>query len=384
MNCDRARLKFSFALQISKASMTTIRKTIIAVAVLMMSCSLGCENAGDLKKQALASEARAREAEAKASEAHAMAAASEARANEALAKVEEAESSIKKMQASIDRAKLRTERSAEAKSTSPNIETIKTPPAIAPANQKSLNARMFSWNVESEGSDPNVIAQQLPTFGTYDIYALTEVLKESFDLFRVAAGNHFESIDSKTGNNDRMQIIYNAERFELLRRIELHDINYKRRYRSPLAAHLRDKTSGTQFIVMVNHLARGKAEIRAEQATQLVAWARDQNLPVIALGDYNFDYVFASKKGNEGMVNMMRDNVWRWIEPSEMIDTNWFDNPREPDGKDDYPGSMLDFAFVSGAAKEWKAVCNVLVRDGDFPDDKTTSDHRPFELIIGE
>ncbi len=364
--------------------MTTIRKTIIAVAVLMMSCSLGCENAGDLKKQALASEARAREAEAKASEAHAMAAASEARANEALAKVEEAESSIKKMQASIDRAKLRTERSAEAKSTSPNIETIKSPPAIAPANQKSLNARMFSWNVESEGSDPNVIAQQLPTFGTYDIYALTEVLKESFDLFRVAAGNHFESIDSKTGNNDRMQIIYNADRFELLRRIELHDINYKRRYRSPLAAHLRDKTSGTQFIVMVNHLARGKAEVRAEQATQLVAWARDQNLPVIALGDYNFDYVFASKKGNEGMVNMMRDNVWRWIEPSEMIDTNWFDNPREPDGKDDYPGSMLDFAFVSGAAKEWKAVCNVLVRDGDFPDDKTTSDHRPFELIIGE
>ena len=364
--------------------MTTNRTMLLAFAALLTACNLGCDDAGEFKKQAKAAEARAIQAEAKASEALALAEASEARANAALAKAESATDSIKKMQASIERTNQKAQHSVAASSTTPNVETIKTPPAIDPPSQNTFNARMFSWNVESEGSDPHVIAQQLPTFGAYDIYALTEVLAESFDLFRSATGKNFESIDSTTGNNDRMQIIFNADRFELLRRIELHDVNFKRRYRSPLAAHFRDKTSGTQFIVMVNHLARGKAEIRAEQATQLVAWARDQNLPVIALGDYNFDYVFATKKGNEGMVNMMRDNIWRWIEPSEMIDTNWFDNPREPDGKDDYPGSMLDFAFVSGSAKEWKAVCNVLVREGDFPDDESTSDHRPFELIVTE
>jgi len=43
---------------------------------------------------------------------------------------------------------------------------------------------------------------------------------------------------------------------------------------------------------------------------------------------------------------------------------------------------MLDFAFVAGPAKEWTPVCRVLVRDGDFPDDKTTSDHRPIELKL--
>ena len=114
----------------------------------------------------------------------------------------------------------------------------------------------------------------------------------------------------------------------------------------------------------------------------MVAWAREQTLPVIALGDYNFDYVFADKNGNEGFRQMMKDNVWRWIEPAEPIDSNWFDNPERPDGKDDYPGSILDFAFAAGPAKAWEAKCNVIVRPHDFPDDETTSDHRPFELLI--
>ena len=147
-------------------------------------------------------------------------------------------------------------------------------------------------------------------------------------------------------------------------------------------AHLKDRATGTEFLVMVNHLARGKAEIRQKQATMLVDWARDQTLPVFALGDYNFDYVFKTRKGNPAFSNMLKDNIWRWVEPVELIDTNWYDNPRNPDGVDDYPGSILDFAFVAGSAKDWKSTCRVLVRKGDFPDDKTTSDHRPFELTI--
>ena len=131
---------------------------------------------------------------------------------------------------------------------------------------------------------------------------------------------------------------------------------------------------------MVNHLARGKEKIRQQQATLLVEWAREQNLPVFALGDYNFDYVFATEQGNPAFVNFMRDNIWRWVKPMEMVDNNWFDNPKEPDGKDDYLGSMLDFAFVAGPAKDWKSSCQIIVRENDFPDDEKTSDHRPYEL----
>ncbi len=166
--------------------------------------------------------------------------------------------------------------------------------------------------------------------------------------------------------------------------MELDEININGRYRSPLVVQLKERSSGIEFMVMVNHLARGKAEIRQAQATKLVEWARDQTLPVFALGDYNFDYVFETRKGNPGFVNMMQDNIWRWVEPTELIDTNWYDNPEQPDGQDDYPGSMLDFAFVAGPAKDWKSTCNILVREGDFPDDEKTSDHRPYELLISK
>ena len=72
--------------------------------------------------------------------------------------------------------------------------------------------------------------------------------------------------------------------------------------------------------------------------------------------------------------------MWKWIEPEELIDTNWFDP--EADGVDNYPGSMLDFTFVSGKARRWDVRSRVIVRDGDFPDDETTSDHRPVEVVV--
>lgn len=276
--------------------------------------------------------------------------------------------------------------SEQTTASSPEPSTDVDPPAV---ESTGLNAkyRMLSWNVESEGADSEVIAQQLAQMNSensYDVFALTEVLPGDFSRFRDALGEHYKYAYSKSGHNDRLQILYDESRFELVRNFEIGEINILNRYRAPLVVHLKDKADATEFLVMVNHLARGKAEIREQQATMLVAWARDQTLPVVALGDYNFDYVFSTRKGNPGFVNMMRDNIWRWIEPTTLIDTNWYDNPREPDGKDDYPGSMLDFAFVAGPAKEWDTTCNVIVRDGDFPDDKTTSDHRPFELLIAK
>ena len=143
---------------------------------------------------------------------------------------------------------------------------------------------------------------------------------------------------------------------------------------------LRDRSSGIEFIVMTNHLARGNADLRTQQAIGLREWARDQNVAVINIGDFNMDYSFVTQRGNDAFPEMLRDNVWQWVKPTEFIDTNWSDP--DGDGQDNYPDSMLDFAFVAGPAKDWKPVCKVIVRDGDFPDDETTSDHRPIELAI--
>ena len=123
---------------------------------------------------------------------------------------------------------------------------------------------------------------------------------------------------------------------------------------------------------MTNHLARRDKQLRQFQAVGLREWARDSNTPIIAAGDFNFDYSFRTQKGNESFNVFMRDGIWEWIKPNPLIDTNWSGSGLV----DTYPDSMLDFVFVANGAKDFESRCSVVVREGDFPDDDNTSDHR--------
>jgi endonuclease/exonuclease/phosphatase family metal-dependent hydrolase len=242
----------------------------------------------------------------------------------------------------------------------------------------------LAWNLESGGSDPTVIAEQLTKLHGYDVYALSEVDPNSMAKFKLACGEEYQSVDGGSGDSDRLQIIFDNKRFELVRKAEMdrfeHHVLNKGNVRSPLMAHLRDRETKKEFLVVVNHLARGNEKTRNEQAIGLREWARAQTLPCITIGDFNMDFDFRKEKGNQAFVEILRDNIWSWARPVELIDTNWYDP--EPDGKDDFPDSMLDFAFVAGPARDWKPVCKVIVRDKDFPDNKSTSDHRPIELRL--
>ncbi len=198
-------------------------------------------------------------------------------------------------------------------------------------------------------------------------------------------GEGYDEIHLAMGNDDRLELIYSAKRFELLERIELskheeHVLN-NGGHRSPLAARLRDREAGRDYLVMVNHLARGNEAFRNQQAIGLREWARDQSVPCICVGDFNMDYEFNPPKGNQAFVEMLSDNVWSWVKPKDLIDSNWWDP--EGDGVDNFEGSLLDFAFVSGEAKQWSPRCEVIVEPGDFPDDAKTSDHRPIRVQLG-
>ena len=110
-----------------------------------------------------------------------------------------------------------------------------------------------------------------------------------------------------------------------------------------------------------------------------------QSLPLLAIGDYNFDFNFPTMAGNKAFQLFTQDGVWKWVRPEELIDSNWSDvNPRLPldQRTDRYPDSILDFIFVAGPAKEWRAKSWVVVRPGDFPDSDETSDHRPVAAVI--
>jgi endonuclease/exonuclease/phosphatase family metal-dependent hydrolase len=179
--------------------------------------------------------------------------------------------------------------------------------------------RILAWNVESDGNNPDVIVSQLHELSGYDIVGLTEVRASSIKKYvdaLSASGNTFLSINTATGGSDRIALAYNTKRLQLLSGYEMHRFgdwllnsqgdDGRWRHRSPLVGHFRDRESSVDFLVTVNHLARGDENIRRRQAAGLRKWAEAQSLPLIAIGDYNFDYNFHDKAGNKAFQYSLR------------------------------------------------------------------------------
>lgn len=182
-------------------------------------------------------------------------------------------------------------------------------------------------------------------------------------------------MEHRAGETSRLELLEWRELFRYADR-ELNDW----RHRSPLVCLFSDKATGQRFYFVTVHLARGDAKLRESQASGLADWAAKNGTPTLAAGDFNFDYDFASQRGNAAFNAMQVGGVWRWAKPAKLIDTNWADSNN--DGVDDYPDSCLDFAFVASLPKNWKVESQVIVRPGDFPDDRTTSDHRPISVVV--
>jgi hypothetical protein len=155
--------------------------------------------------------------------------------------------------------------------------------------------RVVGFNVESGGARPDVVDDLVRAAQGVDLWGFSEVQDDTWGmLFEQPAEDgeaaDFQRILGITGGGDRLLIVYNGDRLDLVRQFELTDINIKGRVRAPLVAHFRLKPAGSEFLFMVNHLYRSNAEGRHEQARLLNAWAREQTIPVIAVGDYNFDW----------------------------------------------------------------------------------------------
>jgi endonuclease/exonuclease/phosphatase family metal-dependent hydrolase len=240
---------------------------------------------------------------------------------------------------------------------------------------------VVGFNVESGGANLNVLASQIEELADVDLWGFSEVQDSAWERrFREAAAvgenASFNSILGTTGGADRLQIAYDSDRLELVRQFELHAINVGGNVRAPLVGEFRDKASGQSFLFMVNHLYRSQAERRYEQARMLNGWARIQTLPVIAVGDYNFDWNAAGGETDHdrGFDEMTADNVFAWVKPAAIIKTNC--SPHN---------SVLDFVFVSGAAQQWSSSSSILFSEPSYcSNEASRSDHRPvlaaFEL----
>ncbi|MHC5023717.1 MAG: exonuclease/endonuclease/phosphatase family protein [Planctomycetota bacterium] len=205
---------------------------------------------------------------------------------------------------------------------------------VAPVAADELT--VIAWNVESGGADPQVIAQRIAEFDGCDLWGLAEVNDASWVAqFEVAAEFEeeadFDAITGRTGG-----------------------------------------PSGQEFLFVVNQLDRVNDEGRHEQARRLNEWAAQQALPIICCGEMNFDWSVGDRgrTRDRGFDLMTANGTFRWVRPDRLEPTH--------DSRDN---SILDFIFVAGVAPWSRARCEIIVERGDFPDDETTSDHRP---VLGQ
>jgi endonuclease/exonuclease/phosphatase family metal-dependent hydrolase len=242
---------------------------------------------------------------------------------------------------------------------------------------------VLSWNVESGDNESSTIEDQLKQFEGCDIIGLCEVNKNNAEKYAEAVKfgegakgktPKFDHRLSESGSGDRMMIIWDERRFKLQGDlVELDNLN-DGNHRSPFVAKFKLKGSNEIFLFMVNHLARVNSSLRQSQATGLKNWVGNQSLPVIAVGDYNFDFNIDDGEGNQAMENMLASGLFEWIRPSELYKTNT--NPK-------YNG-ILDFIFIANKPDHWELDSRVIL-DGEgfsFPDDDKKSDHRPVQARI--
>lgn len=234
--------------------------------------------------------------------------------------------------------------------------------------------RLISWNVESGDADPEVLATFLSSQEDIDIWALSEVQGQDWAVrFEGAVeeeGSDFAFEIGTTGGADRLLILYNKDRFESLGAEELDNINIGGRVRAPLVLHLRETATGTEFLIMVNHLYRSRAERRHEQSILLNQWARNQSMPIIAAGDYNFDWAVIGGDTDHdiGYNHLVDDGVFVWARPDHLLRTQCSNYD-----------SVLDFVFLAGPATEWSTTSKILESQSDYcPDNSIRSDHRPI------
>lgn len=237
---------------------------------------------------------------------------------------------------------------------------------------------VVGFNVESGGADIAVLRKQVADMQGVDLWGFAEVEGEDWarELDKGAEEGENASFDvvlGASGQKDRLAIAFNTDRFELVRKFELGDINIEGKVRAPLVIQVKDRAlGGLEFLFMVNHLYRGNDAGRHQQGELLNAWAKAQTLPVIAVGDYNFDYlVEGGDQGarDVGYNNMTKDDVWTWVKPVTLEGTSTPSRRR--------PAAVLDFVFVAGGAKQWKATSEVVKLPNEFTDRDKMSDHRP-------
>ncbi|EGY27644.1 endonuclease/exonuclease/phosphatase [Desulfovibrio sp. A2] len=137
-----------------------------------------------------------------------------------------------------------------------------------------------------------------------------------------------------------------------------------------------DGGSDLKLSFVVNHLHRGNATRRVEQARLLKEWVSSQpkDVNIIAVGDYNFDWDLPDGASRDkGFDVLVASDGVRWVKPEKLIKTQC--SPRY--------NSVLDFVFLGQHAKMWDGRAQIYFPDPNYCTSSSVySDHRPVGAVL--
>lgn len=236
------------------------------------------------------------------------------------------------------------------------------------------------FNVNSANTKATVIAKQMAEHKNITIWGISETthswsakiiktLNESVEN----NDSNFHVIKGTTGTDKTyLQIYYDANLYHLISHLELDEINKNKRVRAPLVAKFQNINTKQVFLFMVNHLYRKDEHARLEQAKQINKWIQKQSLPVIAVGDYNFDLSPENiDEHDPGFDAITKNGVLRWIMPTYLL----------PSQCSRYK-SILDFVFISNKVDLQDAYSELSYPELDYCTTDGNSDHRPLTAMI--
>jgi endonuclease/exonuclease/phosphatase family metal-dependent hydrolase len=232
---------------------------------------------------------------------------------------------------------------------------------------------VVTWNLESGDATLASHTERVAAVTGEALWAFEEVQNEDWARAVAEAAADadqapFEVLVGTTGGADHLALAWEPDRLDLLDWEELDQVNVGGNVRAPLVGHFR-LAEGGELLVMVNHLWRSDEDARHRQASLLHDWALEQTLPVIALGDYNFDWQVEGGEVHHdaGYDLLTADGAWTWIQHDPLWETHCSDYD-----------SVLDFVFLGASAAGWTGRAEVIAPEGpQCEDTPTRSDHRP-------
>lgn len=258
--------------------------------------------------------------------------------------------------ASVGRVSARDDR--PTREVDPPAATAPTRPELAPPSPAPDNAiRIVSWNLNS-GVVPggnqrqlDFITRLLGSGPEVDAYVFTEVepgWMQALDRAADAGGTPYGIFWTRSGNNQRIAILFREDRFQRVHAAEMSGVQASPNHRNPLSVTLYDRRSQRRFELIGAHLARGNSYLRTAETGAIAGLLNRSTDPVIVIGDMNMDCPPGRSPtacDPAPFQNLVGPGGLHWVRPAAETGTTC----------DTRYNDMLDLAFLGRGAERWAA-----------------------------